>query len=298
VQIVRFYPPDNQAEKNEMITNLLDQPAVMRDITSAPAPRAPLADIATRDALGEIVQTLHSVHTLDVGEEAIDGVAKLLGMPWACWSPDTSRPYTCPHSEDYSRSRGWPTELLELWQTRHTALKMPFYIRCRFEHLPFVTALDGRNNQRTSPEYLQVDRLVHGLGITTMLTVPLHLPKGQVAMLNWAGNRKKDVLQTMLHTIEGELLALGHNFMRIYMNQIGLKSGSTEERARLTPREWDCLRSLAQGYREAEVADLLGILKTTVRFHLDNVVTKFGCRNRTQAVALAAQLGLLGPIGQ
>jgi DNA-binding CsgD family transcriptional regulator len=26
-------------------------------------------------------------------------------------------------------------------------------------------------------------------------------------------------------------------------------------------------------------------------------VRKFGCKNRTQAVALAAQLGVLGPIG-
>ena len=28
-----------------------------------------------------------------------------------------------------------------------------------------------------------------------------------------------------------------------------------------------------------------------------NVVLKFGCKNRVQAVAMAAQLGLLGPVG-
>ena len=65
----------------------------------------------------------------------------------------------------------------------------------------------------------------------------------------------------------------------------------------LTPREWDCLRTLAQGYREAEVAEVTGITKSTVRYHLENVVQKLGCKNRVQALALAAQLGLLGPVG-
>lgn len=62
-------------------------------------------------------------------------------------------------------------------------------------------------------------------------------------------------------------------------------------------REWDCLRMLAQGYREAEAAELLNISKSTLRFHIENVVRKFGCKNRTHAVAMAAQLGLLGPVG-
>ena len=46
-----------------------------------------------------------------------------------------------------------------------------------------------------------------------------------------------------------------------------------------------------------EIAEVTGISKSTVRFHLDNVVEKFGCRDRIQAVAIAAQLGLLGPVG-
>jgi len=40
-----------------------------------------------------------------------------------------------------------------------------------------------------------------------------------------------------------------------------------------------------------------GLASTTVRFHLDNVARKLGASNRTHAVAIAVQLGLLGPIG-
>jgi len=65
----------------------------------------------------------------------------------------------------------------------------------------------------------------------------------------------------------------------------------------LTPREADCLRLVAQGYRDAEIARLSGLAATTVRTHLDNVVRKFGASNRVQAVAIAAQLGLLGALG-
>jgi DNA-binding CsgD family transcriptional regulator len=176
-------------------------------------------------------------------------------------------------------------------------LKMEFYIRCRFEHLPFVTVFDRTAKRRISSKYSQIDELLRIMGISTMLTVPIHLPKGQIAMLTWAGERKKEVLEALLPEVSGELLAIGHCFMRIYRDQFGYSGAATEELSRLTPREWDCLRTLAQGYREAEIANVLGILKSTVRFHLHNVVRKFGCKNRTQAIALAAQLGVLGPIG-
>ena len=52
----------------------------------------------------------------------------------------------------------------------------------------------------------------------------------------------------------------------------------------------------AQGCREAEVASLIGMAQTTVRYHLDNVIRKLDASNRTHAVAIAAQLGILGPI--
>ena len=101
----------------------------------------------------------------------------------------------------------------------------------------------------------------------------------------------------MIAGLEGDLLALGYHFMRIVRHELGGETRVAEERSRLTPREWDCIRTLAQGYREVEIGDLMGISKVTVRFHLDNVVHKFGCRTRSQAVALLGQLGLLGSIG-
>src|SRR5882724_2453796 len=82
---------------------------------------------------------MHSAQDLAAGEDALDKIADALDMPWPCWVYDVSYPYFCPHQDSYSRRRDWPDELLDMWWSRHVALKMPFYIRCRVEHLPFVT---------------------------------------------------------------------------------------------------------------------------------------------------------------
>ena len=252
-----------------------------------------------RGALEGILADMRAATTLKAGEAALDAVAVLLGLPWACWVPDTSHPYELPQMDAYARAHGWPDELLKLWWSRHAALKMPFYIRCRFEQLPFLVSLDHRHHHldRASREQTQITELIHRMGVTTLLVVPLHLSKGQVAIIVWAGNRKVDELTGVLAGIEGDLLAIGHRFMRIASHSLNSDDEGANERSRLTPREWDCVRTLAQGYREAEIANLIGIKKATVRFHLDNVVDKFGCKTRAQAAALLGQLGLLGPIG-
>jgi DNA-binding CsgD family transcriptional regulator len=250
--------------------------------------------------LAAVAWDMHSAQELAAGEIALDRIADVLDMPWPCWVYDISYPYFCPHQDRYSRRRDWPDKLLDMWWSRHVALKMPFYIRCRVEHLPFVTVLNHKSRRpaaRISREHHSVNELMAAIGITSMLTVPLHLPKGQIAMLTWGGNCDPRELNDVLGRITGHLLAVGHNFMRIYKSQIGMRRDSSAERVRLTPREWDCLRTLAQGYRDLEIAEVTGISRATVRFHLDNVVEKFGCRDRIQAVAIAAQLGLLGPVG-
>lgn len=69
--------------------------------------------------------------------------------------------------------------------------------------------------------------------------------------------------------------------------------GLPDELPHLSDRERDCLAFLADGRRDKEIADLLGITEATVRFHIDNARTKLGARNRAQAVARLANLRLL-----
>ncbi|WP_420997865.1 LuxR C-terminal-related transcriptional regulator [Cupriavidus sp. 30B13] len=61
----------------------------------------------------------------------------------------------------------------------------------------------------------------------------------------------------------------------------------------LTPKEQKVLQLLAEGFSNVAMAERLFVSETTVRTHLRNISAKLRASNRTQAVAIARQLGLL-----
>jgi DNA-binding CsgD family transcriptional regulator len=66
-----------------------------------------------------------------------------------------------------------------------------------------------------------------------------------------------------------------------------------QNRALLTPREKEALKLLKQGKSAAEVAMVLGIRERTVKFHVSNILQKLNAANRTHALAIAIEKGLL-----
>lgn len=61
----------------------------------------------------------------------------------------------------------------------------------------------------------------------------------------------------------------------------------------LTTRERDVLRLLAKGRSNREVGEALCISENTVRIHVSRILDKLGVTDRTQAVLLAIQKGLV-----
>lgn len=61
----------------------------------------------------------------------------------------------------------------------------------------------------------------------------------------------------------------------------------------LTEREKEVLRLLAQGKINKEIAATLSITERTVKFHVSAIMSKLGAGNRTEAVSIAAQRGLI-----
>lgn len=66
-----------------------------------------------------------------------------------------------------------------------------------------------------------------------------------------------------------------------------------EDIENLTEREMDVLRLLAQGKMNKEIAAELVISERTVKFYVSAILSKLGAGNRTEAVAFAAQRGLV-----
>jgi DNA-binding NarL/FixJ family response regulator len=61
----------------------------------------------------------------------------------------------------------------------------------------------------------------------------------------------------------------------------------------LTPRETEVLALVADGLGNREIAERLGRSSGTVKIHVENILDKLGAADRTQAVTIAIQRGIL-----
>jgi two-component system, NarL family, response regulator len=85
-------------------------------------------------------------------------------------------------------------------------------------------------------------------------------------------------------------VAAGNKFIP---TRVGMRLAERIESEELSDREQEVLRLMAQGKTNLEIGTALGIAESTVKFHVNHVLTKLGVSDRTQAVIQAARRGLV-----
>lgn len=75
---------------------------------------------------------------------------------------------------------------------------------------------------------------------------------------------------------------------------IAARIAERESRAGLSPRENDILIMISKGLTNKEIARALDISQFTVRNHVIHILAKLEASDRTEAVSIAMQMGILG----
>lgn len=74
-----------------------------------------------------------------------------------------------------------------------------------------------------------------------------------------------------------------------------LSSAAEQNTLKLTPRQWQILRSVLEGKSIKRMASELDISEATVKAHITPILRSLGATTRTEAIVKAAQLGLRFP---
>jgi LuxR family transcriptional regulator, quorum-sensing system regulator CciR len=130
------------------------------------------------------------------------------------------------------------------------------------------------------------------------ITVPIHMPRGRTGSVSWY-SREASVDVSAVLAEHADLLRLAaHRFMDLVYSVRAEAQSMLDVPLHLSERELECLTWAALGRTDIEIGLVIHRSPTTARFHIDNAVRKLGARNRTQAVAIAAQHGLIHPLDQ
>lgn len=74
--------------------------------------------------------------------------------------------------------------------------------------------------------------------------------------------------------------------------EVGAKLAERLSRPQLSERERDVLQLMAQGKSNQDIADSLHIKENTVKYHVNNILSKLSVSDRTQAVLMALKRGI------
>jgi LuxR family quorum sensing-dependent transcriptional regulator len=181
--------------------------------------------------------------------------------------------------------QNWPAEWLELYRRRNFVAIDFSVAEGRRRMAPF-TWLEAKADRTLSRAEQELWKEAVSFGWGGGFSVPLHGPGGYFAMVTMGRPEQPytQELRTELH--------LKSFFVHERCRALTGLAVVAEPSATLTHRELECIRWVAAGKTDWEIAGIMGLSQTTVKSHVDGARRKLGARSRPQAVAQLVLNGL------
>ena len=107
------------------------------------------------------------------------------------------------------------------------------------------------------------------------------------------GTPRDEIIDTIRKVLAGESV-LHPEFVLELLRQMSVPSQpNAQPTTQLTRRERDVLQLIALGQTNREIADTLNLTVSTVKTHVEHVISKLNVSDRTQAAVRAIELGLV-----
>jgi DNA-binding NarL/FixJ family response regulator len=101
------------------------------------------------------------------------------------------------------------------------------------------------------------------------------------------------LLKEMVHTEVLRAIRLVHSGKRLMPPEVAERLTEYFPKSALTPREIEVLTLVATGLANKEIAHKLGTADGTVKIHVQNILSKLNASDRTHAVTIAVQRGII-----
>jgi len=184
-------------------------------------------------------------------------------------------------------------------------------------------AADGleaiRKAEETVPDVVLMDlNMPHCSGLEATQALQTKMPKVNILVLTVSDNEAdlfaamkfgatgyilkntepEELIQAIFHVVQGGAIISPFMATKLLAEFQGVEARvatepARETEAKLSPREDEVLRLVAQGATNKEIADSLFISENTVKTHLRNIMEKLHLANRSQAAAYAVKRGLV-----
>jgi DNA-binding CsgD family transcriptional regulator len=180
----------------------------------------------------------------------------------------------------------WPKEWLRVYTEKDFVRHDPAPALARLLPQPFtwLEVAAGRERTQQGREFLD---WVGGLGVVDGFIVPIHLPGGDLGLCVCIAERP------IVDPGERLALHLASVYAHARCREWGPQFDASSSQSPVSARELQCLRWVLRGKSDRDIAGILQISHTTVKFHVERVKKKLDVKTRAQAVATLVGLGYI-----